>query len=183
MHQDLLQLQACQNPLDDQKYKSLRLWYYEITLIDVSGHVDPKLSISWERFWAIIFSLDRNDINNFGPKGQPFKTILTWEEMLQSERSSMICIVARSRQTMRTIKRKSKKKKTKTKEKEKLIVMSCHALEKFDWVQTKIKKAKLKKNWKKWKTAIFFSYKELLFSSGNYVWDEKLPSFIILSLI
>ena len=28
-----------------------------------------------------------------------------------------------------------------------------------------------------------FSYKELLFSLGNYVWDEKRPSFIIPSLI
>ena len=29
----------------------------------------------------------------------------------------------------------------------------------------------------------FFSYKELLFNLGNYVWDEKWPSFITLSLI
>ena len=117
MHQDSLQLQACQNPLDDQKHKSLKSWYSENTLIVALGHVEKKkLPISRERFWVIIFSLDRNDINNFGPKGQPFKTILTWEEMLQSERSSMICIVARSRQTMRT----RKEKKT---IKEKMIVM------------------------------------------------------------
>ena len=120
MHQDLLQLQACQNPFVDQKHKSLRSWYSEITLTDALGHVDQKLPISRERFWAIISSLDKNDINNFGPKSQPFKTILTWEEMLQSERSSMICVVARSRQTMRT------------KKKQKKNWLSCHALEKFD---------------------------------------------------
>ena len=113
MHQDLLQLQACQNPLDNQKHKSLRSWYSEITLIDALGHVDQKLSISRERFWTIIFFLDRNDINNFGPKGQLFKTILTWEEMLQSKRSFMICIVARSRRTMRMRKEKKNKRKEK----------------------------------------------------------------------
>ena len=121
MHRNLLQLEACQNPLDDQKHKSLRLWYSEITRIDALGHVNQKSPISRERFWAIIFSLDRNNINNFGSKGQLYKTILTWEEMLQSERSSMIRVIAWSRQTMRTRKRKSKKKK----QKEKMIVMSC----------------------------------------------------------
>ena len=69
----------------------------------------------------------------------------------------------------------------KKKQKEKLIVMSCHALEKFDWVQTKIKKAKFKKCDEKLQS--FFSYKDSLFSLGNYVWDNKRPSFIILSLI
>ena len=75
-----------------------------------------KLPIYRERFWAIIFSLDRNDINNFGPKGQPFKTILTRKEMLQLGRPSVVCIVARSRQII-WIEKKRKK--------EKLIVMSC----------------------------------------------------------
>ena len=174
----MLQLQACQNPLDDQNHKSLRLWYSKITLIDALGHVDHKLPISRERFWAIIFSLDRNDINNFGPKSQSFKTILTWEEMLQSERSSMICIVSRSRQTMRT--RKSKKRT-----KEKLIVMSCTWK---IWVESKwksrIKKKMLKKWWKNCKnTNHSFSCKDLLFSLGNYIWNEKWPSFTILSLM
>ena len=117
MHQDLLQFQACQNPFDDQKHKSLRSWYFEITLINALGHVNQKSPISRERFWAIIFFLDRNNIYNFGPKGQLCKTSLTWEEMLQSERSSMVCIVARSRQTMRM------KKKTATKRKNECHVM------------------------------------------------------------
>ena len=30
---------------------------------------------------------------------------------------------------------------------------------------------------------MFFSYKKLLFGLGNYVWNEKWPSFIIPSLI
>ena len=32
-----------------------------------------KLPISLKYFWAIILSLDRNDLNNFGPKSQPFQ--------------------------------------------------------------------------------------------------------------
>ena len=93
------------------KNKSLRSWYFEITLIDALGHVDQKklLPISWEHFWALILSLDRNDINNFGPKDKPFKTILTWEEMFRLGRPSMAGIVARSRQIVR-IKKKNKRK-------------------------------------------------------------------------
>ena len=64
-------------PLDDQKRKSQDRDTLKSSLIDVLGHVDQKLSIFREHFWAIILSLDRNDINNFGPKGQPSKTILT----------------------------------------------------------------------------------------------------------
>ena len=33
----------------------------------------PKLLISREHFWATILSLDRNDINNLGPKCHPFQ--------------------------------------------------------------------------------------------------------------
>ena len=77
MHQDLLQLEAHQNFLNDQKHKSQDRDTFKSSLIDALGHVDQKLPISREHFWAIILSLDRNDINNFGPKGQPSKTILT----------------------------------------------------------------------------------------------------------
>ena len=132
MHQDLLQLQACQNPLDDQKHKSLRSWYSEITLIDALEHVDQKLPISWECFWAIIFSLDRNDKNNFGPN-HPFKTILTWKEMLQSERSSMICVVTRSRQI--------EKHRKKTKQEKKI---DCHVTHLKNSIEFKRKSRKAK---------------------------------------
>ena len=50
-----------------------RSWYLEITLINVLGHIDRKLPISLKYFWAMILSLDRNDLNNFGPKSQPFQ--------------------------------------------------------------------------------------------------------------
>ena len=83
------------------------------------------------------------------------RAIPTRKMVLQSERSSMACVVARSRRIMRT--------------KEEKNWLSCHALWKFDWVQTKIKKAKKK-----------FSCKDSLFNLGNYVWDEKWQSFIIL---
>ena len=76
----------------------------------------------FENTFESYFPLDKNDTSNLEPKANPFKTVLIRKEMLQAGSPSMICVVARSRQTMRT------KKKTK----EKLIVMSCHALEKFN---------------------------------------------------
>ena len=142
MHQDLLQLQACQNPFNDQKHKSLRLWYSEITLIDTLGHVDQKLPIFREYFWAIILSLNRNDINNFGPKDQPFKTILTWEKMLQFGRPSMKCIVVRSRQTM------GKKKKKTNKTIKKMVVMSCTWKIRLSLNENQEAKKMLRKWWK-----------------------------------
>ena len=107
------------------------------------------------------------------PKVNPFKTILTWGKMLQLGRSSMICVVTRSRQTMRT------KKKHKTK-------IDCHVMHLKN--STKSKRESRKKNVEKMmkklhKHKSFFSCKESLFSLGNYVWDEKWPSFIIPSLI
>ena len=173
MHQDLLQFQACQNPLDGQKHKSLRSWYSVITLINALRHVNQKSPISRERFWAIIFSLNRNNINNFGPKGHLYKMILTWEEMLQSERSSMICGVARSRQIMIT--------------KKKIIVMSCTwkiRLNLNENHESQIQEKMWEKMTKKLhKHKSFFSCKELLFSLGNCVWNEKWSSFTIPSLM
>ena len=86
----------------------------------------------------------------------------------------MECIVARNRQIM--------KKKTKQ-ENEKLIVMSCTwkiQLSPNENQESQIQKNVLKNDEK---TEIFFSCKDSLFSLGNYVWDEKWPSFNILSLI
>ena len=45
MYQDLLQLQACQNPLDDQKRKSQDRDTLKSSLIDALGHVNQKLPI------------------------------------------------------------------------------------------------------------------------------------------
>ena len=45
MHQDLLQLQAGQNPLNDRKHKSQDRDTLKPSLIDALGHVDQKLSI------------------------------------------------------------------------------------------------------------------------------------------
>ena len=46
MHQDLLQLQARQNSLNDQKRKSQDRDTLKSSLIDALGHVDQKLPIS-----------------------------------------------------------------------------------------------------------------------------------------
>ena len=42
MHQDLLHLQTCQNPLDDQKCKSQDRDTLKSSLIDALGHVDQN---------------------------------------------------------------------------------------------------------------------------------------------
>ena len=99
--------------------------------------------------------------------------------MPQLGKPSMACIVAWSRQIDK------KKQKAKKKTKEKLIVMSC------TWkirVGSKWKSRSKKMGWenveKLQKTQIIPSLaKELFFSLGNCVWNEKWQSFIILSLM
>ena len=73
MHQDLLQLQACQDSSDDPKTQVSKIMIFWDHLDWCLGARWPKLPISLKYFWAIILSLDRNDINNFGPKGQSFQ--------------------------------------------------------------------------------------------------------------
>ena len=123
MHQDLLQLQAYQNSADDPKTQVSKIMIFWDHLDWCLGARWPKLPISLEHFWATILSLDRNDINNLGPKDHPFKIILIGEEMLQPGGPCMACIIAQSRQIKRM-----KKKKNRTKEN----WLSCHALEKFE---------------------------------------------------
>ena len=116
MHQDSLQLQACQNPLDDQKRKSQDRDTLKSSLIDALRHVDQKLPIFQERFWAIIFSLDRNDINNFGPKDHLSKTI----PILRSDAPIWKAFYGTCR-CPEQMSQKNNEKRTK----EKMIVMSC----------------------------------------------------------
>ena len=162
------------NPFHRPNTSHMTMTFQNCPWLMPQGKLIEKLPIFQEHFWAIIFYLDKNDINNFGPKGQPFKTILTWEEMLQLGRSSMAYIVARSRQIM--------KKRIK-----KLIVMSCTwRIRLILRKNQEAKKEMLRKWWKNCKncknTNNFFFCKELLFSLGNCVWNEKWPSFIILHL-
>ena len=114
MHQDLLQFQTCQTPWWP-KTQVPKSRCFEITLIDVLGHINWKLPIFRKHFWAIIFLLTVMAWTTFEPKANPFKMVLIGEEMLQLRRPSMACIVTRIRQIV--------KKKERTKEK--LIVMSC----------------------------------------------------------
>ena len=88
------------------------------------NHLDWCLKAHWPKiahFSGIllshIFPLDRNNINNLGPKANLPKQSSHWEEMLQLGGPFMACIVARSRKIV--------KKSEKKEEKEKLIVMSC----------------------------------------------------------
>ena len=111
--------------------------------------------------------LDRNDINNFGPKGYLSKTI----PILRSDASIWKAFYG----TCRCPEQMSQKKWKKNKRKNDCHVMHLKNSIKPKWESRMSKNAK-----KKWS---FPSCKESLFSLGNYVWDEKWPSFIILSLI
>ena len=171
MHQDSLQFQTCQTfSMSKTKSKDRDTlkspWLMPWGTLTKIAHFSEIL-LSHDSLFV-----DRNDINNFGPKGQSFKTILTWEEMLQLERPSMAYIVARSRQIV--------KKRTK----EKLIVISCTWKIRLSLNENREAKKNVEKMMKKMhKHKLFFSCKELLFSLGNYIWGEKWPSFIILPLI
>ena len=177
MHQDLLQLQTCEtfSMTKNKSSKIVTLW----------NHLDWYLRTHWQKiahFSGIllnhIFHLDRNDTSNLEPKANPSKSIPTLEMMLQLGKPSMAYVIARSKQIVRI------KEKEKTQQKEKLIVMSCTWkiwLSPNENQESQIQKKMCWKNDEKLQS--YFSYKDSLFSLGNYVWDEKWPSFIILSLI
>ena len=165
MHQDLLQLQACQNPSDDPETQVLEIMIFWDHLDWCLGACWPKLPIFREHFWATILSLDRNDINNLGPKGHPFKTIFIREERLQLGRPCMACIIAQSRQIVRMKKRKKNNKRK----------IDCHVIHLKNSIESKQEKRKMMKNCI---NTNHFPCKESLFSLGSYVRDDKWPSFI-----
>ena len=122
-------------------------------------------------------SLEKSDTTNLKPKGQLFQTILTWEDMLQARRPSTTCDVAQSGPF-------KKKKKNEWIERK----IGCHIMHlkkstKFKWKSRSKKKMCWENDEKLHKHKSFFFYKELLFSLGNCVWNEKWPSFTILSLM
>ena len=164
MHQDLLQLQACQNPFDDQKHKSQGHDTLKPSLIDALGHVDQNYPFL-ENSWAIFLSLDRNDINNFGPKGHLSKTI----PILRSDAPIWKALYG----MCRCPEQMSHKKK-----------IDCHVMHLKNSIKPKWESRMSEKNDEKsHKRKSFSFYKESLFSLDNYVWYEKWSSFIILSLI
>ena len=115
--------------------------------------------------------LDKNDINNFGPKDHLSKTI----PILRSDAPIWKAFYG----TCRCPEQMSQKKWKRIKEK--MIVMSCTW--KF-WLSLNENQECQKKGDKKsHKHKSFPSCKESPFSLGNYAWDEKWPSFIIPSLI
>ena len=177
MHQDLLQLQIYQtfSITKNRSPKIMTFW----------NHLNWCLRAHWPKiahFSGIllshIFPLNRNDTSNLEPKANPFKTILIWEEMLQAGRPSTTCDIAQSG----PFKKREKKwmnKRIKRK-------IDCHVMHLKNSTESKQKsrKSNSKNVLKKLhKNKSFVSCKELLFSLGNYVWDEKWPSFIILSMI
>ena len=174
MHQDLLQLQACQNPFDDPKTQVPKIMIFWDHLDWCLGACWPKLLISREHFWATILSLDRNDINNLGPKGQPSKTILT----LRGDASTRKAIYGMHRCPEQTNHENEKEKKNKRK-------IDCHVMHLKNSIRSK-QESRIK-CWKKWwklhtHESLFPSCKESLFSLGDYVRDDKWPSFIIILL-
>ena len=116
MHQDLLQLQTCQT-FSMTKAKIPRSWHSEVTLIDVSGHIDQKLPISREYCWAIFF----------------LRTEMIWATSNQKPTLSKQslhekrCFKLEGHLPHATLPRvdKSWERKKEKKEQKKLIVMSC----------------------------------------------------------
>ena len=177
MHQDLLQLQAYQNPsmTKNARPKTAMIlkspWLMPWDTLTKIAHFselllshDPLFGQKWpKQLWTKRPTLS--------------KQILTWEEMLQLGRPFMVCVVARSRQTMKKNKKQKKQKKN---------WLSCHALEKFELSLNESQESQVKKNVEKMmKNRINtnnFPCKELLFSLGSYVRDDKWTSFIILLL-
>ena len=76
-------------PFSSTKHKSQDYDIPKLSLIDALGQADRKITYFPRTLLSHNPLFGQNDINNFGPKGQPFKTILTWEEMLQLGRPSM----------------------------------------------------------------------------------------------
>ena len=180
MHQDLLTVSNLPNLFHEQNKvpKIVIFWNH---LDWCLGACWPKLPISLKYFWAMILSLNRNDLNNFGPKSQPFQN----NPYIRRDASTWKVIYGMHRCPERTNCEQKKVKKKKQKRKEKMIVMSC------TWkIRSGLNKNQesKKKCWKKWwkldtHESLFSSCKESLFSLGDYVWDEKWPSFITPSLI
>ena len=163
MHQDLLQLQTC---LTFSRTKNTSPQDHDI----LRDHLDwwlgarwPKLPISLKYFWAIVFFLDRNDANNFGPKRRTLSKRSSYEKRcFKLEVNLWYASLLGADESW------AKKKK--------LIVMLC------TWkIWLNENQEKMLKNCKN--TNHFFSYKELFVSLGNCVWNEKWSSFIIPSLI
>ena len=102
-----------------------------------------------------------------GQKANLPKQSSHWEKMLQLGRPFMACIGAKSRQIVRM--KKSEK-------------IDCYVMHLKNLIKSKRESRKnvdkMMKNCKN--TNHFSSCKELLFSLGDCVWNEKWPSFIIL---
>ena len=142
-------------------------------------------------FWTItLFLLDTNKtlLSHTLAFGQMTWTTFWTKRRTLSKRSSYEkrCFKLEDHPQQATLPRvdhsRKKEKNDWIREKEKLIVMSCTWKIRFD---SKWKSKKPKKCWKEklHKHKSLFSCKESLFSSGDYVWDEKWPFFIIPSLI
>ena len=111
-------------------------------------------------------------INNFGPKGHFSKTI----PILRSDASIWKALYGMCR-CPEQMSQKNDEKKNKRKN-------DCHVMHLKNSIKPKWESRMSKKMMKNRINTNHFPFcKELLFSLGNYVWDEKWPSFIIPSLI
>ena len=142
---NLLQLQTCQT-FSMSKNTSPKIVILRNHLYWCLGAHWSKIAHFSKTLWTITpfltningtllshtLSLNRNDVNNPWTKRRPlFKTILTWEVVLQSGRPSMAYVVARSRRIMRT-KKMNKKKNW----------LSCHVMHLKNSIESKRKSRK-----------------------------------------
>ena len=118
MHQDLLQLQTCQT-FSMTKTEIPRSWHSKVTLIDASGHIDQKLLISQEYFWAIFFL--RIEMIRATSNQKP-----TLSKQSSHEKRCFKLEGRPRNATLPKVDNPQKKRKNEwIKEKEKLIVISC----------------------------------------------------------
>ena len=127
-------------PFQWPKVQVPKSWYSEITLIDASRHIDQKLPIFREYFWTIFF-----------PWTKMIRATSNQKPTLSKQSSyEKRCFKLEGHPRHVTLPRVDHSKKEKKWMNKKKNWLSCHALENFDWVQTKIKKVKFKKMcWKK----------------------------------
>ena len=142
MHQDLLQLQAYQNPSMTKNASP------KIAMILKSPWLMPWGTLTKiAHFSEILLSHDplfgQKWPKQLRTKSQPFQKILTWGKVLQFGRSPMTCVVARNKQD-----HENEKKKKWTKKENDCHIMHLENLISLNKSQeSQVQKKMLKKLW------------------------------------
>ena len=141
-----------------------RSWYPGITLINVLRHVDQKLPIFREQFLSHNPFFGQNWYEQPWTKSQPFSKQFSHKKWCFNLEGHWWHAL------LPGINRPWERKKN-----------DCHIMHLKNLISLNKRKPSSKKMQKN--INHFFSCKELLFSLGNYIWNEKWPSFTVPSLM